>query len=124
MLAAPTHLPANAMRGRSSFEARAAAASCKVPGLHPAATPPLNPPHVMSEWLPNVNGWTVGAAHFNQLEVPDQVNAVIEGFLRHYILRMVVKAAGRGSLFRDAGLPQTREINGFDQVLRRAPRHH
>jgi len=26
----------------------------------------------MSEWLPNVvNGWTVGAGHFNQLEVPD-----------------------------------------------------
>jgi len=26
----------------------------------------------MSEWLPNVvNGWTVGAGHFSQLEVPD-----------------------------------------------------
>jgi hypothetical protein len=35
----------------------------------------------MSEWLPNVvNGCTVGAAHFNQLEVRDQVNAVIEAF--------------------------------------------
>jgi len=41
---------------------------------------------LISEWLPNVvNGWTVGAGHFNQLEVPDQVNAMIEGFLRHYV---------------------------------------
>jgi hypothetical protein len=39
-----------------------------------------------SEWLPNVvNGWTVGAGHFNQLEAPDQINAVITGFLRHYV---------------------------------------
>jgi hypothetical protein len=27
----------------------------------------------------------VVAGHFNQLEVPDQVNAMIEGFLRHYV---------------------------------------
>jgi hypothetical protein len=32
-----------------------------------------------------VNGCTVGAGHFNQLEVPDQVNAMIEAFLRHYV---------------------------------------
>jgi hypothetical protein len=25
------------------------------------------------------------AGHFNQLEVPDQVNAMIEGFLRHHV---------------------------------------
>ena len=86
MLAAPAHVAANAMRGGLEFDARAAAALCKVPALHLAATPPLNPPHLMSEWLPNVvNGWTVGAGHFNQLEVPDQVNAMIEGFLRHYV---------------------------------------
>jgi pimeloyl-ACP methyl ester carboxylesterase len=86
MLAAPAHVAANAIRGALEFDARAAAASCKVPALHLAATPPLNPPHLMSEWLPNVvNGWTVGAGHFNQLEVPDQVNAMIEGFLRHYV---------------------------------------
>jgi pimeloyl-ACP methyl ester carboxylesterase len=70
----------------SSFDARAAAAACKVPALHLAATPPLNPPHLKSVSLPNVvNGWTVGAGHFNLLEVPDQVKAMIEGFLRHYV---------------------------------------
>jgi pimeloyl-ACP methyl ester carboxylesterase len=86
MLAAPPHVAANAMRGVLEFDARAAAALCKVPALHLAATPPRNPPHLMSEWLPGVvNGWTVGAGHFNQLEVPDQVNAMIESFLRHYV---------------------------------------
>jgi len=51
-----------------------------------AASPPRNPPHLMSQWLPTVvNGWTVGAGHFSQLEVPDQVNLMIESFLRHYV---------------------------------------
>jgi hypothetical protein len=40
----------------------------------------------MSKWVPNVvNGWTVGAGHFNQLEVSDQVNTMIESFLRYYL---------------------------------------
>jgi len=86
MLGAPSHVAADAIRGALAFDGRAVAALCKVPALHLAATPPLNPPHLMSEWLPNVvNGWTVGAGHFNQLEVPDQVNAMIEAFLRHYL---------------------------------------
>jgi pimeloyl-ACP methyl ester carboxylesterase len=72
MLSVPAHVAANAVRGGLEFDGRAAAALCKVPALHLAATPPRNPPHLMSEWLPNVvNGWTVGAGHFNQLEVPD-----------------------------------------------------
>ena len=46
------------------------AATCKVPALHIAATPPLNPPHLMSQWMPTaVNGMTVGAGHFNQLDL-------------------------------------------------------
>jgi pimeloyl-ACP methyl ester carboxylesterase len=86
MLAALGHVAANAIRGLLEFDGRAAAGLCKAPALHLAATPPRNPPHLMSEWLPNVvNGWTVGAGHFNQLEAPDQVNAMIEAFLRHYV---------------------------------------
>jgi pimeloyl-ACP methyl ester carboxylesterase len=86
MLAAPAHVAANALRGGLEFDACAAAASCKVPALHLAATPPNNPPHLMPQWLPGVvTGWTVGAGHFSQLEVPDQVNALIEAFLRHYL---------------------------------------
>jgi len=86
MMAAPSHVAANAIRGTLEFDGPAVAALCKVPALHLAATPPLNPPHLMSQWLPNVvNGWTVGAGHFNQLEVPGQVNTMIEAFLRHYV---------------------------------------
>ncbi len=86
MMVAPSHVAANAIRGVLAFDGPAVAAQCKVPALHLAATPPLNPPHLMSQWLPTViNGWTVGAGHFNHLEVPDQVNSMIEGFLRHYV---------------------------------------
>jgi pimeloyl-ACP methyl ester carboxylesterase len=86
MLAAPVHVAAGAMRGFLAFEGPAVAARCTVPALNLVGTPPYNPPHLMSQWQPNVvNGWTVGAGHFNQLEVPDQVNAMIEGFLRHYL---------------------------------------
>ncbi len=85
MMAAPNHVAASAIREVLAFDGPAAAALCKVPALHLAATP-LNPPHLMSQWLPTVvNGWTVGAGHFSQLEVPDQVNAMIEGFLRHHV---------------------------------------
>lgn len=84
MLAAPDHVAASAMKGILAFDGPAVAAQCKVPALHIAGVP-RNPPHLMSQWLPAVvNGWTVGAGHFNQLEVPDQVNSMIEGFLRHY----------------------------------------
>jgi pimeloyl-ACP methyl ester carboxylesterase len=86
MMAAPGAIAANAMKGILAFDGPAIAARCKVPALHLAATPPLNPPHLMSQWLPTVvNGWTVGAGHFSQLEVPDQLNSMIEGFLRHHV---------------------------------------
>ncbi len=86
MMAAPASVAVAAMRAILAFDAPAAAARCKAPALHLAANPPLNPPHLMSGWLPTVvNGWTVGAGHFNMLEVPEQVNAMIEGFLRHHV---------------------------------------
>jgi pimeloyl-ACP methyl ester carboxylesterase len=86
MLSAPSHVAACAVRGVLEFDALAAAALCKVPALHLAASALRMPPSSIRERLPNiVDGCTVGAGHFNQLEVPDQVNAMIEGFLRHYL---------------------------------------
>ena len=86
MLAAPSHVAAAVMRGVLAFDGPSVAAQCKVPALHLATAVPLNPLHLMSEWLPGVvNGMTVGAGHFNQLEVPDQVNAMISSFVRHYV---------------------------------------
>jgi hypothetical protein len=40
----------------------------------------------MSQWMPTVvNGMTVGAGHFNQLEAAPQMNAMIEAFMRHHM---------------------------------------
>lgn len=87
MVSTPPHVAANAMRDLLAFDAIGVARRCAVQCLHIAGTPPLNPPHLMSQWLENVvNGWTVGAGHFNQLETPDQVNLMIEAFIKHYVL--------------------------------------
>ncbi len=86
MMAAPSHVAAGALRGLMEFDGLSVAAQCRVPALYLATTPTSHPPHLMSQWLPTVvNGWTVGAGHFSQLEVPDQVNSMIEGFLRHHV---------------------------------------
>jgi len=86
MMEAPSHVAASALRGIAAFDGPAVAAHCKVPTLHLAAASPFNPPHLMSQWLPNVvHGQTVGAGHMNQLEAPDQVNLMIENFIRHYV---------------------------------------
>jgi pimeloyl-ACP methyl ester carboxylesterase len=86
MMAAPPHVATAAMKGILAFDGPAVARQCSVPALHLAGATPLNPPHLMSQWLPKVvNGWTVGAGHFNMMETPDQVNSMIEGFLRHHV---------------------------------------
>jgi pimeloyl-ACP methyl ester carboxylesterase len=85
-LGTPAHVAAAAMRGVLAFDGVAIAARCKVPAMHIAATPPRNSPHMMSQHLPGVvNAWTVGTGHLNQLEAPEQMNAMIESFLRHYV---------------------------------------
>jgi pimeloyl-ACP methyl ester carboxylesterase len=90
MMGAPGHVAAAALRGIVAFGGPAVAAQCKVPALHLAGAAPFNPPHLMSQWLPNVvHGQTVGAGHFNQLEAPDQVNSMIENFVRHHVFTPV-----------------------------------
>jgi pimeloyl-ACP methyl ester carboxylesterase len=85
MMASPSHVAAAALRGILAFDGPSVAARCHMPALHLAASP-LNPPHLVSQWLPNVvEGWTVGTGHFNQLEAPDQVNAMVDSFMRHYV---------------------------------------
>lgn len=88
MCSVPAHVAAGAMRGVLDFDGVAAAKKVDVPALHIAGTPPRNPPHLMTEWLPNVvHGWPVGAGHFNMLEAPIQVNEMIERFADHYVMR-------------------------------------
>jgi pimeloyl-ACP methyl ester carboxylesterase len=59
-----------------------AVAACKVPLLMLMAETSLSDVPRLREVCPQVKiGQTVGAGHFHQLEVPDQVNAMIERFL-------------------------------------------
>jgi pimeloyl-ACP methyl ester carboxylesterase len=69
-----------------SWNGAEAARKCQVPALHIAAAKPACPPGALEEVLPHVvTGQTVGAGHFNMLEVPEQVNSMIEHFLRQYV---------------------------------------
>lgn len=86
MMSAPDHLVAVVMRGVLDFDGAAAAAKCAVPALDVGGAEPANPPHVIGELVRDVvTCQAVGAGHFPQLEVPDQVNLMIEAFLEHYV---------------------------------------
>lgn len=59
----------------------AVAAECRVPLLHLGSVFPANLAR-LQELCPHLlTGQTVGAGHFHQLEVPEQVNAMIDRFL-------------------------------------------
>jgi pimeloyl-ACP methyl ester carboxylesterase len=71
------------IRGMRDWDGAAAARRCSLPVLHIAAARPTCPPPLMAEAIPHVvTGQTVGAGHFNMLEVPEQVNSMIGHFLR------------------------------------------
>jgi pimeloyl-ACP methyl ester carboxylesterase len=70
------------------FDGPSVLAAVQRPVLHVAATPPLNPVDTFAAMVSDcTTGWTVGSGHFNQLEVPDQVNPMIERFLRMLSIR-------------------------------------
>jgi pimeloyl-ACP methyl ester carboxylesterase len=73
---------ASCVEQMTSWDGEAAARACRVPALHIAADQPINDAAALRALNPRIRtGQTVGAGHFNQLEVPDQVNAMIERFL-------------------------------------------
>lgn len=97
MCSAPTHVAANAMRGLLDYDGVSVAKRVTLPALHIPGSRPLNPPHLMAEWLPNVvTGWPVGAGHFNMLEAPVQVNDMIEKFVDQYVMRSQPTATAAG----------------------------
>lgn len=83
MSAAPQQVMASAFANIATWDASAVVGACRVPALDIAATVPLSDLARFQAACPQlVHGQTVGAGHFNQLEVPDQVNGMIERFLR------------------------------------------
>jgi pimeloyl-ACP methyl ester carboxylesterase len=83
MSSAPQHVMASAFENTTfRYDSAAAIVACKVPFLVLIASQPLSDLARLRELCPHaIIGQTVGAGHFHQLEVPEQVNAMIERFL-------------------------------------------
>jgi pimeloyl-ACP methyl ester carboxylesterase len=82
MSSAPQHVMASAMEQIGNWDGEAAARGCNVPLLVLTAAPPRYDMARLKELCPQMmHGQTVGAGHFHQLLVPDQVNAMIDRFM-------------------------------------------
>ncbi|MBA2609757.1 MAG: alpha/beta hydrolase, partial [Actinobacteria bacterium] len=83
MASIPHEIAAPAIGGLLSFDGPAALAAVQRPIASIGSGSSVNDARAMKEINPRILiGQTLGAGHFNQLEVPDQVNAMIEHFLR------------------------------------------
>ncbi len=84
MSSAHAHVVVSAMQGLRDYDPAYAKGLVKVPSLYIAADEPVprSDMAIMHELLPHlVYGQTVGSGHFCQLEVPEQVNAMLDRFL-------------------------------------------
>jgi pimeloyl-ACP methyl ester carboxylesterase len=77
----PPPVAAAALRAISDFDASAALGAVRVPLLTIGSAIASDSPADLRAACPTITiGQTVGSGHFNQLEVPDQVNLMIERF--------------------------------------------
>lgn len=82
MTGAPADTMLRCWEAMFEMDGPAVLAEVRCPVLHVAATPPLNPVDTFASMVSDcTTGCTVGAGHFAQLEVPDQVNSMIDHFL-------------------------------------------
>ena len=82
MAKVPDHVATSSIEHTMAWDGEAAARACRVHALHIAADEPINDAAALRALNPRIRtGQTVGAGHFNQLEVPEQVHAMIERFL-------------------------------------------
>lgn len=83
MTGAPPHVFVSAIENVWGCDLAEAAAGCAVPALYIQAASPRPELPRLRELCPQlVVGQTVGSGHFNMLEVPEQVNAMIDRFLQ------------------------------------------
>ena len=87
MIEAPRHVMVSACEEMFACDTAAVVAACRVPLLNVASAEGRSADlDRFRELCPQlVNGQTVGAGHFHQLEVPDQTNAMIDRFLAVYV---------------------------------------
>ena len=84
MSSAPQHVVGSAFEGMRDFDPTKAGRGLEVPALYVAANEPQPRSDMtrLREMFPQVlDGKTVGSGHFCQLEVPEQVNVMIDRFL-------------------------------------------
>jgi pimeloyl-ACP methyl ester carboxylesterase len=84
MIAAPQHVVVSALEGGHAYDASEAKGRLVAPVLYIAAdeSPPRADMARLRELVPELYyGHIVGSGHFCQLEVPQQVNAMIDRFL-------------------------------------------
>ena len=82
MVSSPAHVAASEIEQLFNWDAEAAATACAVPALFINAALPRPELARFRELCPHLLiAQTAGAGHFNMLEVPNQVNAMIERFL-------------------------------------------
>jgi pimeloyl-ACP methyl ester carboxylesterase len=81
MCALPQHVLSSTWDAYLDYDEAAAAARCRVPLLCVLGAFPADVAR-LSELCPQVQvGQVIGSGHFIQLEVPEQVNAMLERFL-------------------------------------------
>jgi pimeloyl-ACP methyl ester carboxylesterase len=90
MLGAERHVMIAALQGMYDFDPAEAAGRTLAPSLYIAsnARPLSDMPRLLGLAPQTLFGQTVGSGHFCQLEVPDQVNAMLDQFLRVSGLRV------------------------------------
>jgi pimeloyl-ACP methyl ester carboxylesterase len=82
MCATPQHVMVSEWRSLIAHDTVADAKACAVPALYVGAANPAADMARLRELMPHVVlAQTAASGHFHQLEVPDQVNAMLERFL-------------------------------------------
>jgi len=78
----PRHVAISAWDALSAYDSEGDAAKCQIPALYVGADRPVADMRRLRKLMPHVVlAQTAGAGHFHQLEVPDQINAMIERFV-------------------------------------------
>ncbi len=81
MAVVPAAVAAAGMRAMAEFDGAAAMAAAEAAGVPVLVVTAGRPERALAQWPHATAGRTVGAGHFLHLQVPEQVNAMIERFL-------------------------------------------
>ena len=93
MSSSPQHVMAGCWEAMLNYDAAPAAAACSVPILCILAAHPIADVAQFHAACPQlITGQTVGAGHYHQLEVPEQINAMIARFIATSVIVRCAKA--------------------------------